>query len=197
MKEICFATNNANKLRELQNMLAADFKVLGLKDIGCDVDIPETSETIEGNSLLKAEYVWEHYQIDCFADDTGLEITALNGEPGVYSARYAGIPKNDQHNIAKVLENLKGKADRSAQFKTVITLMQAGKAIQFEGIAKGTMRAELSGAKGFGYDPVFEPAGYDITFAEMSMEEKNAISHRGKAVRKLVNYLTQAEGKKM
>jgi len=195
MREICFATNNANKLRELQTMLADDFKVLGLQDIGCEVDIPETSDTIEGNSLLKAEYVWQHYQMDCFADDTGLEITALNGEPGVYSARYAGVPKSDQKNINKVLEKLTDHTDRSAQFKTVITLIESGKAVQFEGIAKGTIREERSGMEGFGYDPVFEPVGHSITFAEMDMAQKNAISHRGKAVQKLVAYLLGIENK--
>lgn len=189
MKDICFATNNPNKLIELQNILEGQYKVLGLKDIGCDVDIPETSETIEGNSLLKAQYVWDHYQIDCFADDTGLEIAALNGEPGVYSARYAGIPKNDKNNIEKVLGKLETEGNRSAQFKTVITLIQGGTAKQFEGIATGNIRKELSGSEGFGYDPIFEPTGYNITFAEMTMAEKNKISHRGKAVQKLVAYL--------
>lgn len=189
MKKICFATNNLNKLKELQHILAENYIVLSLKDIGCEVDIPETSDTIEGNSLLKAQYVWQHYQIDCFADDTGLEIEALNGEPGVYSARYAGIPKDDKKNIAKVLDKLKGAENRNAQFKTVITLLQNGEVKQFEGIATGAIREKLSGSEGFGYDPVFEPTGYSTTFAEMSMDDKNKISHRGKAVQKLVTYL--------
>lgn len=191
MKDICFATNNQNKLRELQQILKGQYRVLGLEDIGCDVDIPETSETIEGNSLLKAQYVWDNYKMDCFADDTGLEIEALNGEPGVYSARYAGYPRDNQKNIDKVLGKLQNITNRNAQFKTVITLIQAGKHIQFEGIAKGSIRKELSGSEGFGYDPVFEPAGYSITFAEMNMDEKNKISHRGKAVNLLVEYLKQ------
>ncbi|MGB0523259.1 MAG: non-canonical purine NTP diphosphatase [Flammeovirgaceae bacterium] len=194
MKNICFATNNLNKLKELQKILEGQYQVLGLKDIGCEVDIPETSDTIEGNSLLKAQYVWEHYKMDCFADDTGLEITALNGEPGVYSARYAGPAKDAKKNIAKVLGKLINAEDRSAQFKTVITLIQSGEVTQFEGIVAGNIREEVAGTEGFGYDPVFEPTGYQITFAEMSMTEKNAISHRGKAVQLLVDYLkSQAE----
>ena len=189
MKTICFATNNANKLEEIQQMLGTSFEIKGLKDIGCEEDIPETSPTIEGNSRLKAQYVWEKYGISCFADDTGLEVHALNGEPGVYSARYAGPQRNSNDNIDLLLKNLADKQDRSAQFKTVMTLILNGEEQQFEGIAKGTILHERTGAKGFGYDPVFQPEGYASSFAEMTMDEKNAISHRGKSVRKLVAYL--------
>ncbi|UZR93247.1 non-canonical purine NTP diphosphatase [Chondrinema litorale] len=186
---ICFATNNPHKLKEIQEILADKFQIVSLKEIGCEEDIPETQPTIEGNSEQKAQYVKDHYQIDCFADDTGLEVIALNNEPGVYSARYAGPQRNSDDNIALVLKNLESKTDRSAQFKTVITLIYKGETKAFEGIVKGEITDKPTGTNGFGYDPVFKPEGYDRTFAELSSEEKNKISHRGLAVEKLVAYL--------
>ncbi|MBT30838.1 MAG: non-canonical purine NTP pyrophosphatase [Thalassobius sp.] len=186
---ICFATNNPHKLREIQEILADKFQIVSLKEIGCEEDIPETQPTIEGNSEQKAQYVKDHYQIDCFADDTGLEVATLNNEPGVYSARYAGPQRNSEDNVALLLKNLEGKTDRSAQFKTVITLIYKGETTAFEGIVKGVITEKTTGTNGFGYDPVFKPEGYDRTFAELSSEEKNKISHRGLAVAKLVAYL--------
>ncbi|MCR9251145.1 MAG: non-canonical purine NTP diphosphatase [bacterium] len=186
---ICFATNNANKLREAKKLLQGHFEVVGLKDIGCTEDIPETSDTIEGNSLLKANYVFEKYNIPCFADDTGLEVDSLNGEPGVYSARYAGGHHNNEANMSKLLRNLAPFDDRSAQFKTVITYKSGSVTSQFEGIVKGKIEESASGTQGFGYDPIFTPSGYERTFAEMTSEEKNAISHRGIALNKLISYL--------
>ncbi len=186
---LCFATNNPNKLSEVQSLLNGVFEIVGLKDIGCSEDIPETADTIEGNSLLKAQYVASRYKIACFADDTGLEVNSLGGEPGVYSARYAGLPVDGQKNINKLLSNLSSQTDRSARFKTVITLILNGQIKQFEGIVQGQITKELQGTGGFGYDPIFVPQGYQVTFAEMSKEEKNRISHRGLAVEKLVNHL--------
>lgn len=191
MKEIVFATNNEHKLRELQQMLEGHYKVLNLKDIGCLEDIPEDSPTIEENSMDKALYVFEKYGKNCFADDTGLEIDALDGRPGVISARYAGEEKDMNKNIAKVLGELSGIENRKAQFKTVISLIIDGQKNQFEGIVRGKIIDELKGDGGFGYDPVFVPEGYDITFAEMKAEEKNKISHRGLAVQKLVSFLNK------
>lgn len=191
MKEIVFATNNDHKLRELQQMLEGQYKVLNLKDIGCLEDIPEDSPTIEENSMDKALYVFEKYGKNCFADDTGLEIDALDGRPGVISARYAGEEKDMTKNIAKVLGELSGIENRKAQFKTVISLIIDGQKTQFEGIVRGKIIDELKGDGGFGYDPVFVPEGYDITFAEMKAEDKNKISHRGLAVQKLVDYLNK------
>ncbi|MFT5617492.1 MAG: XTP/dITP diphosphohydrolase [Arenicella sp.] len=170
-------------------MLGSEFELVSLDMIGCTEEIPETQPTIEGNSLQKAQYVWDNYKINCFADDTGLEVEALNNEPGVYSARYAGELKSDKKNMALVLERLADKENRKARFKTVFTLMQNGESQQFEGIAKGELRTELSGEKGFGYDPIFQPENHEITFAEMSPADKNQISHRGKALRKLVEFL--------
>ncbi|GAA4844838.1 non-canonical purine NTP diphosphatase [Algivirga pacifica] len=189
MKSICFATNNANKLKEIRKQLDGFYEVVGLDAIGCTEDIPETEPTIEGNSQLKASYIWERYKVSCFADDTGLEVTALNGEPGVLSARYAGPQKDSEDNMSLLLKNLEGKEDRSARFKTVITLVLDGKFHQFEGIAEGDIITEKTGDEGFGYDPIFQPKGYDKTFAQISMEEKNKISHRGKAVDKLIDFL--------
>ena len=186
---LCFATNNPNKLSEVQSLLNGVFEIVGLKDIGCSEDIPETADTIEGNSLLKAQYVASRYKIACFADDTGLEVNSLGGEPGVYSARYAGLPVDGQKNINKLLSNLSSQTDRSARFKTVVTLILNGQIKQFEGIVQGQITKELQGTGGFGYDPIFVPQGYQVTFAEMSKEEKNRISHRGLAVEKLVNHL--------
>jgi XTP/dITP diphosphohydrolase len=189
MMEIVFATNNEHKLRELQQILGQQFKLLSLKDIGCDEDIPEESPTIEENSMDKAIYVFDKYSKNCFADDTGLEVEALDGRPGVVSARYAGEEKNMDKNIEKVLGELEGKTNRKARFKTVISLIIDGKKHQFEGIVNGTIIKEKKGEEGFGYDPVFVPDGYNITFAEMEADEKNKISHRGLAVKKLVDFL--------
>lgn len=186
---ICFATNNPHKLKEIQEILSAKFKIVSLNDIGCYEDIPETQPTIEGNSEQKARYVKDNFQLDCFADDTGLEVTILNNEPGVYSARYAGPQKNSKDNVALLLENLEGITDRSARFKTVITLIYKGETIAFEGLIKGVITDYPAGDNGFGYDPVFKPIGYNCTFAELSSEEKNKISHRALAVQKLVAYL--------
>ena len=186
---LCFATNNQNKLREVKQLLEGIYDVVGLADIGCTEDIPETSDTIEGNSRLKAEYVYNNYQIACFADDTGLEVDALNGEPGVYSAMYAGEYHDSLANMNLLLHNLNGIDERSANFKTVITLIKNDNLHQFEGKVFGRIGLEPKGEKGFGYDPIFIPKGFDRTFAEMSAEEKNKISHRGIAVSKLVAHL--------
>lgn len=188
--KIVFATNNAHKLQEVRQILGDAFEVLSLKDIGCDVDIPETSDTLEGNALLKAGYVKEHYGYDCFADDTGLEVGALGGEPGVFSARYAGEGHDSEANMQKLLTKMRLIDNREAQFRTVVALKMGGETNLFEGIVTGVITHEKHGDEGFGYDPIFRPDGYDKCFAEMSGEEKNAISHRGRAITKLVNYLT-------
>ncbi len=186
---LVFATGNANKVKEVNQMLDGQFEVVSLKEIGCTEDVPETSPTIEGNALQKARYVHERYGVDCFSEDTGLEIEALNGEPGVRSARYAGEDRDSEANMALVLEKLAGESNRAARFKTVIALIVNGVEHTFEGIAEGCIRHERSGNGGFGYDPIFEPEGFDITFAEMGAAEKNAISHRGKAIRRLIRFL--------
>jgi XTP/dITP diphosphohydrolase len=187
--ELVFATNNSHKLRELQQILGNHFELKSLLDIGCFEDIPEESPTIEENSLDKAVYVFEKYRKNCFADDTGLEIEALDGRPGVISARYAGEEKDMSKNIGKVLLELKDKSNRKARFKTVISLILDGKRYQFEGLVYGKIIDDKRGDGGFGYDPVFMPDGYDITFAQMAADEKNRISHRGIAVQKLVCFL--------
>ncbi len=187
--ELCFATNNLHKLEEVSSLLGDTFHLLSLKDIGCETELPENQDTLEGNSLEKAAYVHRHYKIPCFADDTGLEVDALNGAPGVYSARFAGPQKDSQDNIKLLLEKLEGVSNRSAQFRTVITLIIGDKINHFEGIVRGKIAEKLSGHSGFGYDPVFIPEGYDISFAEMSMEQKNQLSHRGIAIRKLTDFL--------
>lgn len=187
--KLVFATNNPNKLKEVQEMLSDRIKLVSLKDIGCFEDIPETASTLEGNAKIKADHVTNKYGYDCFADDTGLEVDSLNGEPGVYSARYGGEEKNADKNMDKLLLNLEDKPDRKAQFRTIVTLNLNGKSYDFEGICKGEIIEERFGAGGFGYDPIFRPNGYDETFAEMSSEEKNKISHRGLAIQKLVSYL--------
>ena len=187
--DLCFATNNLHKLEEVSSLLGDTFHLLSLKDIGCETELPENQDTLEGNSLEKAEYVHRHYNTPCFADDTGLEVDALNGAPGVYSARFAGPQKDSQDNIKLLLEKLKGASNRSAQFRTVITLIIGGEVNNFEGIVRGKIAEKLSGHSGFGYDPVFIPEGYDISFAEMSMEQKNQLSHRGIAIRKLTGFL--------
>ncbi len=184
-----FATNNKHKLEEVTKIISNDFELLSLKDIQCFEDIPETQQTIEGNASQKAFYIYEKYKINCFADDTGLEIDALNGEPGVYSARYAGENCSFEDNVRKVLKNLKTETNRNAQFKTVISLIMDGKEYQFEGIIKGTILNEARGNSGFGYDPIFLPEGYSKTFSELQAEEKNRISHRGIATKKLAEFL--------
>lgn len=187
--KLCFATNNRHKLEEVQTILGNKFELLTLEDIGCFEEVPENQPTIQGNSFQKAQYVYEKYGINCFADDSGLEVDALNGEPGVISARYAGEHKNHAKNMEKLLQNLPVDADHSAQFRTVITLVVDGNYKQFEGIIRGKIIREPRGSGGFGYDPIFIPEGYDRTFAEMTIEEKNPISHRGIAMEKLIKYL--------
>ncbi len=188
--KIVFATNNTNKLKEIQSLVPEGIIIKSLTDINCTEDIPETGETLKENAKQKTDYILENYQrVNCFSDDTGLEIEALNGAPGVYSARYAGPQKNSEDNMELVLENLKNQENRSAQFKTVISLFLDDKQYFFEGICRGVIRLERSGTDGFGYDPIFQPEGYEQTFAEMPMEEKNKISHRGRAVQKLIEFL--------
>ncbi len=189
MKEICFATNNSNKIREIEVMLDGMLKLESLNEIGCNEDLAEDQNTLEGNAEQKANYVATHYNVSCFADDTGLEVRALNGEPGVYSARYAGNQRSDEDNMKLLLEKLENVNDRSAQFRTVICLIIDNKKHFFEGIAEGTIAEEITGNKGFGYDPIFIPHGFKKSFAQMSLQEKNEISHRGKAVRSFVNFL--------
>jgi XTP/dITP diphosphohydrolase len=189
-KTLCFATNNAHKLEEIQAILGDSFELLSLKDIHCNEELPETGNTLEANSLQKAKYLYDNYQVDCFADDTGLEVHSLRGEPGVYSARYAGEQRSHADNVNLLLKNLVNKPDRSARFRTVITLIQNGNITQFEGIVNGQIIETLRGTEGFGYDPIFIPEGYDRTFAEMSILEKGQISHRGRAFQKLVEFLT-------
>lgn len=187
--KLVFASNNTNKIKEIQSILNGSIQLLSLDDIGCHEEIPETADTIEGNAILKANYVTEKFGYDCFADDTGLEVTALNGEPGVYSARYAGEQRNADDNMTKLLEALKDKSDRSAQFKTVIALNLNGKQHLFTGIAKGDITLNKTGNQGFGYDPIFQPENYTETFAELPLETKNKIGHRGKATQQLIDFL--------
>ncbi len=188
MKKVIFVTNNPNKLREVRQMTNG-IDLVSLADCGITEDIPETSETIEGNSLQKAHYVYDRLSTDCFADDTGLEVEALGGEPGVRSARYAGESKCSEDNITLLLEKLEGCDNRRARFRTVIALIWEGREHLFEGIVEGTITRERHGDGGFGYDSVFMPDGYDITFAQMDAASKNAISHRGRAIAKLVDFL--------
>ncbi|MEK6476308.1 non-canonical purine NTP diphosphatase [Catalinimonas sp. 4WD22] len=189
--KICFATNNDNKLKEIRQLLGGQFEVQSLKGIGCEEELPENQDTLEGNSAEKARYVYDRYGIDCFADDTGLEVKALDGEPGVYSARYAGPQRSSEDNMQRLLEALKDQDDRTAQFRTVITLILSGEQHQFEGIVKGYITKSRSGKEGFGYDPIFVSEGYDKTFAEMDIATKNKISHRGIATHKLAAFLKQ------
>jgi XTP/dITP diphosphohydrolase len=191
--KIVFATNNINKILEIQSMLPENIELISLESIGCLEEIPETADTIEGNAIMKANYVSEKYGYDCFADDTGLEVTALNGAPGVYSARYAGEQRNSNDNMNKLLLNLEDKSNRGAQFKTVITLNLKEKQYLFTGIAKGEITFEKSGNQGFGYDPIFRPEEYVETFAQLSLEIKNRISHRGKATTQLIAFLKTAK----
>lgn len=187
--KLCFATNNAHKVEEIQAILGKSFELLSLNDIHCKEELPETGNTLEANSLQKAKYLYDNYHTDCFADDTGLEVHALGGEPGVYSARYAGEQRSHTDNINLLLKNLVNKLDRSARFRTVITLIQGGNITQFEGIVNGKIIEELRGTEGFGYDPIFIPEGFNRTFAEMTLIEKGEISHRGRAFQKLVEFL--------
>jgi len=191
MIQIVFATNNQNKLKEVQAQLPDEIKLISLKDIGCYEDIPETQKTIEGNAIQKANYIKMKYNKDCFADDTGLEVMALNGAPGVHSARYAGPEKNSKKNIEKLLSSLEETANRSAQFKTVIALHYKGELIQFEGICEGKITRTAKGSGGFGYDPIFKPSVKDKTFAELTLKEKNEIGHRGIAVAKLIAFFNK------
>ena len=185
---LIFATNNAHKLDEVRSILGSRFTIKSLKDIGCEADIPETADTLEGNALMKARFLYEKYGVDCFADDTGLEVTALGGAPGVHTARYAGN-HDSEANMNKLLNELEKKSDRSAQFRTVIALIIEGKEFLFEGIVKGTIAKEKAGDGGFGYDPIFIPEGFTQTFSQMGNDSKNHISHRALAVEKLYNYL--------
>ena len=189
-RKLVFATNNAHKLEEVAAILGNQVELLSLNDIGCQTDIPETAETLEGNALLKSSYIYKNYHLDCFADDTGLEVEALNGAPGVYSARYAGGEGHDaQANMFKLLHELEGKENRKAQFRTAISLILDGKEYLFEGVIKGEIIKEKRGDSGFGYDPVFMPEGYDRTFAELGNDIKNQISHRALALQKLCEFL--------
>lgn len=190
MRKIVFATNNNHKLAEVREILKGHIEIVSLKEIGFEGDIEETEETLEGNALLKARYIYNKYNLDCFADDTGLEIDALNGKPGVYSARYAGEPSDSKKNTEKVLTEMNGEKNRKARFRTVICLVESGESMFFEGKIEGRISEEPSGLKGFGYDPVFIPEGYNQTFADLTMELKNNISHRYLAVCELSKYLS-------
>ncbi|MDC3366396.1 non-canonical purine NTP diphosphatase [Flavobacteriaceae bacterium] len=187
--KLVFATNNLHKLKEVQEMLSNSIEVLSLKDIGCFEDIEETESTLEGNAKLKADYITEKYGFDCFADDTGLEVEALDGKPGVYSARYAGEHGNAEKNMEKLLVELQNKLSRKAKFRTIIALNLRNKQYLFEGICDGEILNEKTGVKGFGYDPIFKPSNASSSFAEMNSEEKNIISHRGIAIQELVQFL--------
>ena len=188
--KICFATNNQKKVEEVKAALGDNFEIVSLKDIGCIDELPETGDTLEHNAFQKARYVKEHFGVDCFADDTGLEVDALEGEPGVYSGRYADEPRSDERNIDLLLKNLENSSLRKARFKTVIALLLGDEEYKFEGVAEGEILKERKGDGGFGYDSVFVPNGYVQSFAQLTMAEKNAISHRGKAVRALISFLS-------
>ena len=188
-KEIVFATNNLHKLEEIKEIIGDKFNILSLKEIGCNEDIPETATTLEGNAEIKARYVKEHYGYDCFADDTGLEVDALNGAPGVLSARYAGENHDSQANMELLLQNMQCKDNRKAQFRTVIALLVGDELTLVDGIVEGEITRQRAGESGFGYDPIFKPVESDFTFAQMSSEDKNKISHRGRATAKLIKLL--------
>lgn len=189
-KRLVFATNNAHKLEEIRAILGNSIEILSLADIHCHANIPETADTLEGNARQKSRYVYEHYGLDCFADDTGLEVESLGGAPGVYSARYAdGQGHDSQANMNKLLKEMEEKNDRKAQFRTIISLIEKGEERQFEGIVKGQITREKRGESGFGYDPIFQPDGYETTFAELGSDIKNRISHRARAVAALCDYL--------
>tara|TARA_B110000240_G_scaffold177242_1_gene205706 strand:+ start:604 stop:1182 length:579 start_codon:yes stop_codon:yes gene_type:complete len=187
--KLVFATNNLNKLKEVQNMLSDSIEILSLKDIHCFDEVKETESTLEGNAQLKANYITNKFGINCFADDTGLEVDSLDGKPGVHSARFAGEPSNSENNMRKLLMDLETKTNRKSQFRTVVSLNMNDKKFLFEGICKGEILKEKQGEKGFGYDPIFKPEGFLESFAVMSIEEKNKISHRGIAIQKLVEFL--------
>lgn len=187
---LCFATNNKHKIEEVAFAIKNKISILSLADIGCFEELPETRDTLAGNSLQKAEYVFQHFNVPCFADDTGLEVEALNNAPGVYSARYAGPQRNSDKNIDLLLKNLQGTPNRKAQFRTIITLIGLEKIYTFEGVVKGNISHQRKGSGGFGYDPVFIPEGFQKSFAEMSIEEKNTMSHRGIAIQKLIYFLS-------
>ena len=189
MRKLVFATNNTHKLAEVRAILEPKFKIISLAELDCNDDIAETADTLEGNALIKAQYIHDKFGLDCFADDTGLEIEALGGEPGVYSARYAGDANCAHQNMCKVLEKLGENTNRTAHFRTVIALIQGNKTLYFEGRIDGTIATQPRGESGFGYDPIFIPEGYMVSFAQLSSNEKNTISHRALAVKKLVNYL--------
>lgn len=189
--KLVFATNNAHKLEELKTMLGKSFDLLSLKDVDFHEEIPEDQDTLEGNASQKSHYLYDRLHINCFADDTGLEIDALNNEPGVYSARYAGAQRSAEDNMQKVLDKMSKIKNRNARFRTVISLIIDGEEFQFEGIVEGEILTERHGDEGFGYDPIFQPNGYNQSFAQMSIHEKNIISHRGRAVQKLVEFLKQ------
>lgn len=192
MKKLVFATNNAHKLEEIRAILGDKVEILSLNDIDCHADIPETADTLQGNAALKAQYIYDNYGLDCFADDTGLEVEVLNGAPGIYSARYAGGEGHDSEaNMKKLLSEMQDKDNRKARFRTVICLIEGGKENFFEGIVNGSIIRERKGEAGFGYDPVFMPDGYSETFAEMGNDEKNKISHRARAVQKLCEYINK------
>jgi len=188
---LIFATGNAGKAKEVGELLEGLMKVKSLKDIGFTEDIPEDHPTLEANAIQKAQHIYDRYGEDCFAEDTGMEVMALNGAPGVYSARYAGPARDDQNNMNLVLENLKNKEDRSAQFRTVVALILGGEIHTFTGIVTGSIATIKTGEKGFGYDPIFIPDGFTTSFAEMEAKEKNKISHRGRAIKKLITFLKQ------
>lgn len=193
MKDLVFATNNRHKLEEVAPLLGNTYTLLSLSDIGCTKDIPETADTLQGNALLKAEYVYTNYGRNCFSDDTGLEIEALDNAPGVHSARYAGEQKSAADNVAKVLREMQGKTNRNARFRTVIAFILDGKQYFFEGEVKGSIIDHPIGVKGFGYDPIFVPEGYNKTFAELDLDVKNTISHRARAVQELVTFLSNIQ----
>lgn len=195
MQTLCFATNNSHKLAEVRRLLHGTYRVVGLADIGCREELPETGDTLEANAEQKARHVWEHYQTDCFADDTGLEVVALGGAPGVYSARYAGPARDDGANVRKLLEALVEQPDRRGRFRTCVALVRGGDVRLFEGTVPGEILKAPRGTGGFGYDPVFQPEGNDRSFAEMSADEKNALSHRGRAVGALVAHLRAADAR--
>jgi XTP/dITP diphosphohydrolase len=187
--KICFATNNAKKIEEVAAALKGLIEIVSLQEIGCTVELPETGDTLEYNAFEKARYVNQQFGVSCFADDTGLEVVALDGAPGVYSGRFAGEPRSDARNLSLLLEKMEGQTNRSARFRTVIALILDGKEYQFEGIAEGEITSSPSGEGGFGYDPIFQPLGFDRTFATLSLAEKNEISHRGRAIKELLNFL--------
>lgn len=189
--KIVFATNNQHKIKEVQNLLSDSIQLLSLSDIGCHEEIEETGTTLQENAIIKANYITQNYGYDCFADDTGLEVAILNGKPGVYSARYAGEENNAENNMQKLLTELDNQTNRKAQFKTIVALNLKNAQYLFEGICKGEILTKKQGEKGFGYDPIFKPTNFNISFAEMSLSEKGKISHRGKAIKKLIEFLNK------